>query len=81
MVKEGFLKEYINMWSAQFPQKMMLYQVKELKSKYGLCLRDAHKLASVIGADEEVILEVGDNVLLRKRNDGLAIFKRWVSSG
>lgn len=85
MVKEGFLKEYINMWSAQFPQKMMLYQVKELKSKYGLCLRDAHKLANVIGADEEVILEVGDNVLLRKRNDGLAIFQKmgefWVMVG
>ena len=82
MVKEGFLKEYINMWSAQFPQKMMLYQVKELKSKYGLCLRDAHKLASVIWADEEVILEVGDNVLLRKMNDSLAIFQKigdiWV---
>ena len=70
------------MWSVQFPQRKLISQIKELHSKYGLGLLDAHKIARAMGADEDVILEVGDNVLIRKKNDGLAIFQQigeiWV---
>lgn len=82
MIREGCFKEYVNMWSVQFPQRKLISQIKELHSKYGLGLLDAHKIARAMGADEDVILEVGDNVLIRKKNDGLAIFQQigeiWV---
>ena len=66
MIKEGSFKEYVNMWIAHFPQRKLISQIKELHSKYGLGLFDARMVARVKGADEDVILEVGDNVLLRK---------------
>lgn len=82
MIKEGCFKEYVNMWIAHFPQRKLISQIKELHSKYGLGLFDANMVARAKGADEDVILEVGDNVLLRKKNDSLAIFQKigdiWV---
>ncbi len=82
MIKEGCFKEYVNMWIAHFPQRKLISQIKELHSKYGLGLFDARMVARAKGADEDVILEVGDNVLLRKKNDSLAIFQKigdiWV---
>ena len=70
------------MWIALFPQRKLISQIKELHSKYGLGLFDTRMVARAKGADEDVILEVGDNVLLRKKNDSLAIFQKigdiWV---
>lgn len=70
------------MWSEQFPQRKLLSLIKELHSKYNLGLLDAHMVARAMGADEDVVLEVGENVRIRKRNDGLSIFQKvgdiWV---
>ena len=70
------------MWSVQFPQRKLISQIKELHSKYGLGLLDARMVARAKGADEDVILEVGEKVLLKKKNDDLAIFQKigevWV---
>lgn len=82
MIREGCFKEYVNMWSEQFPQRKLLSLIKELHSKYNLGLLDAHMVARAMGADEDVVLEVGENVRIRKRNDGLSIFQKvgdiWV---
>lgn len=82
MIREGCFKEYVNMWSAQFPQQKLITQIKELHSKYGLGLFNARMVARAMGADEDVLLEVGENVLLKKRNDSLDVFHKvgdfWV---
>ena len=76
MIREGCFKEYVNTWNARFPQRKLISQVRDLHSKYGLSLFDAHLVARSMGADEDIVLEVGENVLLRKRNDDLAIFHK-----
>ncbi len=83
MIKDGSFIDYINMWSERFPQKNLLTHIKELHAKYGLKASDARMVADTMGADEDVIFEIGSNALLKKRNDKLTAYRRikdlWVA--
>lgn len=83
MIKEGSFKEYVNMWSVRFPQRKLIPRIRELHSKYGLVLPDSYTVAKAMGAEEEVIFEVGENVLIKKKNDRLTVYHKvgeiWVA--
>ena len=82
MIREGCLKEYVNMWSAQYPQNHLIPQMRELHSKYGIGLSDARIVARAMGAEEDVIFEIGENVQIKKKNDSLIVYHKkgdiWV---
>ena len=56
--------------------------MRELHSKYGIGLSDARIVARAMGAEEDVIFEIGENVLIKKKNDSLIVYHKkgdiWV---
>ena len=85
MIREGCFKEYVNMWSSQFPQRQLFPQINELHSKYGLGFFDARMMARAMGAEEDVILEVGEDMLIKKKNNRHFVYHKlgdiWVRTG
>ena len=82
MIKDGSFKEYVQGWSNRFPQKLRVKTAKEIHERFGLGLMDALCVAQSMGVDEDVFLEIGDKVCLRKRNNSIDVFQKedtiWV---
>ena len=76
MIRDGIFKDYVREWCDRFPQRPKLQTVRELHDRHGLVLKDALLAARSMGTDEEVFLEVGDRVRIRKRNDKVELFRK-----
>ena len=82
LIDKGGLKDYVNLWSESFPQKELFPFMRELHSKYELKLLDSRLLAYSMGADDGIILELGNDVLVKKINNKVEVYRRisdkWV---
>ena len=76
LIRDGAFREYVNMWSARFPQQKPLQRIKELHDSLGLPLKDAKTVADAAGVHDSVFFEVGSNVLIRKRYDDFAVYRK-----
>ena len=84
MIRDGSFREYVDMWSAQFPQKSAMTLIKDAHFKYGLNLGDSRTMAEAQGAYRDICFEVGDRVILKKRNDKIEVYRRvgeiWIGT-
>ena len=88
MLRDGTFKDFLQMWSDQFPQKGKLQRIKDLKEDFGIGLREAKDMIDRIDStcpNQEVWFEVGDTLLFRKVNNYLRWYLKvegtWVSKG
>ena len=82
LIRGGVFKDYVDMWSARFPQAKPLQRIKELQTSLGVSARDAMTMAVAAGVHDSVFFEVGGRVVIRKRHDNFEVYRKvggvWV---
>jgi len=83
MIRDGSFQQYVNMWCERFPQKNLLTVLLRMRKEYGYQnLREAKDTSELFGIGETILLEVGENVVFRKRFNVLSLYQKigniWV---
>ena len=83
MIRDGSFQEYVNMWCEQFPQEDWRTVLLRIRKKYGIfSLREALDTSELFGRGETILLEVGENIVFRKRFNVLSLYQKigniWV---
>ena len=83
MIRDGSFQKYVNMWCEQFPQKNLLTVLLRMRKEYGYQnLKEAKDTSELLGIGETILLEVGENIVFRKRFNILSLYQKigniWV---
>lgn len=83
MIRDGSFQKYVNMWCEKFPQEDWRTVLLRMRKKYGYySLREAADTSELFGGGETILLEVGENVVFRKRFNVLSLYQKigniWV---
>ena len=78
MIRDGSFRDYLKLWCARFPQGTLLSRINELRARYNLDLQESYPLARSRAEDESVLLEIGDKVAVKKKNDKEEVYVKTV---
>lgn len=83
MIRDGSFQQFVNMWCERFPQKNLITVLLRMRKEYGYQnLKEAKDASELLGIGETILLEVGENVVFRKRFNILSLYQKmgniWV---
>lgn len=83
MIRDGSFQQFVNMWCERFPQKNLITVLLRMRKEYGYQnLKEANDASELLGIGETILLEVGENVVFRKRFNILSLYQKmgniWV---
>ena len=83
MIRDGSFQQFVNMWCERFPQKNLITVLLRMRKEYGYQnLKEAKDASELLGIGETILLEVGENVVFRKRFNVLSLYQKmgniWV---
>ena len=83
MIRDGSFQKYVNMWCEKFPQEDLRTVLLRMRKEYGCYgLREAADTSELLGIGETILLEVGENIVFRKRFNVLSLYQKigniWV---
>ena len=79
MIRDGSFQQFVKMWCEQFPQKDLFTVFRKMRDEYGYYNR---RVAEQLGIGETILLEVGENIIFRKKFNVFSIYQKigtiWV---
>ena len=76
MMRDGSFLRFVEAWSASYPQLTPKEFGLAAKARYGLTIGGTIKLARETGADDVVVMEIGERTAVRKRFNALEVFRK-----
>ena len=83
MIRDGSFSEFVKLWSKSFKQEGVREVILRMRNVFGYYgLKEAVDASELFGIGETILLEVGNNMVLRKRFNALSLFQKvgniWV---
>lgn len=83
MIRDGSFQQFVNKWCERFPQKNLITVLLRMRKEYGYQnLKEAKDASELLAIGETILLEVGENVVFRKRFNILSLYQKmgniWV---
>lgn len=80
LIRDGSFQQFIDMWCEQFPQEDLRTVLLRMRKEYGYQnLMEAKDASELLGIGETILLEVGENIVFRKRFNVLSLYQKVVN--